>query len=287
MAQPEDQDIEYTRLEAERRLRELDNSTFRGSSDHSSSSNAGVAREPLLPATQVRPFPTAWLVLAALVFGSVVSAFALVLLFKSPDRPRTQLAGSASSRVAAPQQPTQNTQPPASPTLPSPPSTSHSSSPTPSPPSPSPSTPSPPLPREVPSKGRDPAFQAPNPAAPSTGAWGAASDYKFGRLPDSTFPDSCAFSRTDPVGQTITSYANVDYWACRDEGGNATDGFTVAWSDAKRTKYTFGPGGVGAVVGTNGQTYPIKWRNDHRNGSKVIIISHSDGATSWIPGQVN
>jgi hypothetical protein len=139
----------------------------------------------------------------------------------------------------------------------------------------------------VPTKGQNPGFQAPSAVSSATGAWGPASAYKFGRLPDSTYPDSCAFSQTDAAGQTVISRGDVDYWACRDEGGNPSDGFTVVWADGKQTKYTFGPGGEGSIIGTNGIASPIRWRNDNRNGSKVIIISHETGSTSWIPGHVN
>jgi hypothetical protein len=111
--------------------------------------------------------------------------------------------------------------------------------------------------------------------------------YSFVSTADNTFPNSCAFSQTDSAGQIIISRTQMDYWACRDEGGNSTDGFTVTWVDGKRTKYTFGPDGIGSIVGTNGSVYPIKWRNDIKNGDKVIITSHEDGATSWIPGHVN
>jgi hypothetical protein len=121
----------------------------------------------------------------------------------------------------------------------------------------------------------------------TSGTWEPTSKYKFGRLPDSTYPDSCAFSQTDLAGQAIISRSNVDYWACKDEGGNSTDGFSVLWADGKRSKYLFGPGGTGTVVGTNRQTYPMRWRNEIKNGTEVIVISHESGATSWIPGHVN
>lgn len=147
-------------------------------------------------------------------------------------------------------------------------------------------TPAPePPPRRTIAKAQSSGFQ--QPVNPPMGHWGPASSYKFGRLPDNDFPNSCAFSQTDSAGQIITSRSQMDYWACRDEGGNSSEGFSVAWVDGKRTKYTFGPDGAGSVVGTNGSTYPINWRNDTKNGSKVIILSHGDGATSWIPGHVN
>jgi hypothetical protein len=142
-----------------------------------------------------------------------------------------------------------------------------------------------PPPRPVIVKTQRPDFEPP--VDPPKGQWGPANSYKFGRVPDNTFPNSCAFSQTDSAGQMIISRTQMDYWACRDEGGNTTDGFSVTWVDGKRTKYTFGPDGIGSIVGTNGSVYPIKWRNDIKNGDKVIITSHEDGATSWIPGHVN
>jgi len=141
------------------------------------------------------------------------------------------------------------------------------------------------VPRPNISKAQRPDFEPP--VEPPKGQWGPVNSYKFGRLPDNTYPNSCAFSQTDSAGQMIISRTQMDYWACRDEGGNSTDGFSVTWVDGKRTKYTFGPNGIGSIVGTNGSIYPIKWSNDTKNGDNVIIISHEDGAISWIPGHVN
>jgi hypothetical protein len=31
----------------------------------------------------------------------------------------------------------------------------------------------------------------------------------------------------------------------------------------------------------------MTWRNDTHDGTKIIVISHQDGATTWIPGNVN
>ena len=143
----------------------------------------------------------------------------------------------------------------------------------------------PPPHRVVPPKGINHEFQPA--ASEGTGAWGSVSAYKFGRLPDSTYPDSCAFSQTDSTGQVIISRSRLDYWACKDEGGNLSDGYSIAWADGKRTEYRFGPSGDGSVIGTNGTLYRVRWRNALRNGSKVIIIDHQDGAISWIPGQVD
>ena len=118
------------------------------------------------------------------------------------------------------------------------------------------------------------------------GAWGPSSAYKFGRLPGGDYPHSCAFSMTDEAGQKTIDTSTIEYWACRDIGGDTNQGFRVAWSDGKETVYTFQEGGGGNVVGTNGTTYPMTWRNDTHKGSSIIVISHEDGATTWIPGQV-
>lgn len=140
-------------------------------------------------------------------------------------------------------------------------------------------------PKPVVDKQQQPDFKPQAP--PARGAWGSSADYKFGQLPGGDYPDSCAFSRTDSAGRTTTDKSAVEYWACRDNGGNASDGFTVAWSDGKTTRYMFGPDGEGSVVGTNGTTYPMTWRNDTHDDIKIIVISHQDGATTWIPGNVN
>lgn len=122
---------------------------------------------------------------------------------------------------------------------------------------------------------------------PSGGsAWGDASDYKFGTLPGGSYPNSCAFSSTDAQGRTILDKSRVDYWACRDVGGNPETGYSVVWADGKQTNYTFGRDGDGTVVGTNGSSYPMRWRNDSHRGSDIIVINHEDGATTWIPGRV-
>lgn len=127
----------------------------------------------------------------------------------------------------------------------------------------------------------------PTPASTNSGAWGDASAYKFGQLPGSEYPNSCAFTETTPAGTQKTGNSSLEYWACRDEGGNATDGYLVTWADGKKTRYTFGTGGSGMIIGTNGQQYPmLNWRNDTHNGQKIIVINHEDGATTWIPGHV-
>lgn len=263
MAHSDDHGIESTRDEADRLLEELDRTPTppSGGAGFATSATGTPAKSNSQLGQPSVPMP--WLLMASLVFGAVVSAMVMALVFRQPQRSQTD--GDTTPPSAGPLA-MMKTQ-----------SRSSTSATQQTPPS---------LPqRDVPQKALNPEFQTPSPAA--RGAWGPASSYKFGRLPDSTYPDSCAFSQTDASGQTIISRSDVDYWACRDEGGNASDGFRVAWVDGKRTTYTFGSGGTGSVIGTNGQTYPISWRNDSRNGSNVIIISHSDGATSWIPGHVN
>jgi len=261
MAQPDDYSLESTRDEADRLLAELDrNPTSLGTRTGFSSPVSGNP-EKSSPQMGQPSVPMSWLVLGSLVFGAMVSALTMALVLKQPERPQANSGTSPRTADPPPAQKPESRQSDPQPPAALPPQ------------------------RDVPSKAQNPEFQSSS--APATGAWGPASVYKFGRIPDSTYPDSCAFSQTDSAGQTITSRFNVDYWACRDEGGNQTDGYKVAWADGKRTTYTFQSGGEGSIVGTNSQTYPIRWRNSNRNGSNVVIISHSDGATSWIPGQVN
>jgi hypothetical protein len=128
-------------------------------------------------------------------------------------------------------------------------------------------------------------FQAPEGEA-STSAWGSAADYKFGQLPGGDYPNSCAFSKTDANGKVITDRASLEFWACRDMGGDPSTGYTVIWADGKRTVYTFGSNGEGTIVGTNNSSYPVSWSNDTHNGTDIIVIRHQDGAQSWIPGKV-
>lgn len=111
--------------------------------------------------------------------------------------------------------------------------------------------------------------------------------YKFDRVPDSEYPDSCAFSRTDSAGQQTLDKSQLDFWACRDVGGDADSGYSVVWSDGKQTTYKFHEGGDGEVIGTNGASYPLQWRNDVYQDTQVIVITHQDGAMSLIPGHVN
>lgn len=127
-----------------------------------------------------------------------------------------------------------------------------------------------------------------SPATPVTsqGAWGNVTDYKFGQLPGGDYPQSCAFSSTDPNGRMITDKSQIEFWACRDAGGDKENGYKVAWADGKETTYTFGPDGEGTVVGTNDSRYPIRWRNDTHQSDEIIVINHQDGAVSWVPGNV-
>lgn len=122
--------------------------------------------------------------------------------------------------------------------------------------------------------------------ATPAGAWGSASEYKFGQLPGGDYPHSCAFSQTTTDGKITTDKSSLEFWACRDVGGNPETGYRVVWADGKETNYTFGPNGEGQVVGTNGSTYPMSWRNDSHKGENIVVINHQDGAISWIPGNI-
>jgi len=260
MAQSDDYSIESTRDEADRLLAELDRKPSSLGTGTGFSSSVSGNPEKSSPQTGQPSVPMSWLVLGSLVFGALVSALAMALVLKQPEI-RQAISGTSPQTANPPpvlDTDSRQSDPPPTAALPSK--------------------------RDVSSNVQNPESQASS--APATEAWGPASVYKFARLPDSTYPDSCAFSQTDSAGQTIISRSDVDYWACRDEGGNQTDGYNVAWADGKRTTYTFESGGTGSIVGTNDQAYPIRWRNGNKNGSNVVIISHSDGATSWIPGRV-
>jgi hypothetical protein len=148
---------------------------------------------------------------------------------------------------------------------------------------PAPVTPKPPEPS--PGSGSSGTTATASPGA--DGAWGSASDYKFGTLPGGDYPNSCAFSQTDSEGKVATSKTAVEYWACRDLGGDPETGYKVVWADGKETTYTFAQGGSGTVVGTNGSSYPMQWQNDTHMGTDIIVINHQDGAQSWIPGHIN
>lgn len=125
---------------------------------------------------------------------------------------------------------------------------------------------------------------APSPDSPYK-RWDGS--YKFDRVPDGEYPDSCAFSRTDSAGQQTLDKSQLDFWACRYVGGESNTGFSVAWADGKQTTYKYYNDGSGEVVGTNGSSYPMQWRNDAFQGSQVTVITHQDGATTFIPGHVN
>lgn len=133
--------------------------------------------------------------------------------------------------------------------------------------------------------------ETPKDSSPATSvtnqeAWSNASGYKFGQLPGGDYPQSCAFSSTDPSGTLNTDKSQMEFWACRYMGGDTENGYTVAWADGKETTYNFGPDGEGAVVGTNGSRYPMRWRNDTHQSDQIIVINHQDGAVSWVPGNV-
>lgn len=267
MAQQDDRSIERTSDEAERLLDELERApsppaqTASAFPVHPSARNGAAT-----PSPGPSGAPILWIVLGSLAFGAIVSALAISLVVKTPEQ--SQPKGVTSTASPAPTD------------TPAVDSSSKRSSAEPSPePAPAPS------PRTIIEKRLD--TDSPANSSSSAGTWGPAESYKFGRLPGGDYPDSCAFSQTDSQGETIISRSRLDYWACRDEGGNAADGFSVVWADGKRTKYTFNPGGVGSIVGTDGLRYPIKWSNESQNGSRVIVISHKDGSISWIPGQVN
>ena len=292
MATPDDQSYECIGAEAERLRKELDRRATSGGAsgqDKTARNSSYTNTTTAAPATgRTMNWPVLGL---AVVAGAVLSALviALVLQFTNNrhlNRAQTQAPqrnsnlAPASPSIATGTEPSQST--PGSATD-SNPSASSPAVETSRPQLPSQDTP--PIQKEVPRKGLSQAIPAP--PATTSGAWGPASAYKFGRLPDSSYPNSCAFSQTDLAGQTILSRSTLDYWACRDEGGNSSDGYSVAWADGKRTKYKFGPGGDGSVIGTNGILYRVRWRNALRNGNKVIIIDHQDGAISWIPGQVD
>ncbi len=148
-------------------------------------------------------------------------------------------------------------------------------------PSTAPSAPAAPAPPPPPTPPKEQVEQS----APSN-AWGTAAEYKFGQLPGGAYPHSCAFTVTDASGRTTVDKSNLEFWACRDVGGDPDTGYRVVWADGKETTYTFNAGGNGMVVGTNGSTYPMRWSNDSHRGSDIVVIRHQDGAITWIPGNI-
>lgn len=270
MASHNDQNIHD---EAERFLKELDRDSHSRVHETASSLNSTSSAQNPVQTKAKSEVPWSWILLGAFAFSSMVSALAMLMFFRLPERIQANLADSAptTDRTSVPSNPRREDEKP-----------NHELS---EEPEPEPARTPPPLSREGSDKGQNTQFQAST--ASSEGAWGPASVYKFGRIPDSTYPDNCAFSQTDSAGETVVSRSDVEYWACKDEGGNPTDGFSVVWADGRRTKYVFGNGGEGSIVGTDGREFPVRWHNDRRNGSKVIIIYHETGSVSWIPGHVN
>ena len=278
MPAEDDQTIKNTANEAERWLEELASSpapkekpaTAPRSTPSSSTSLTSSPSSHLWPSRGLR-LPIPLIVAGSLGFGALVAALTMHFL-KGPEAPRTE---------GAEQKPPVSSLSDADRSVQQAPSRAMQEAPSRS------SSPSSPQESAVPIP--TPKSQQTNAQAENTtprGAWGPAYAYKFGQLPGGDYPDSCAFSQTNARGEIVISKSQMDYWACRDEGGNPNDGFSVVWADGKRTKYVFRPGGEGSIVGTNGSVYSIGWQNAIRNGSNVIIISHQDGATSWIPGQV-
>jgi hypothetical protein len=267
MAQQDDHSIEHTSDEAERLLDELERAPHppiqAATAIPSRPSASNGAGSPSPAASGASIF---WIVLGSLAVGAVATALVITLVVRTLERAQPQgdqpatataptgTAGAGSTRLR-----------------PSP-------DPSPEPANDSAST------ADIEKRARtEPRTSS---SSSSGEGWGPAESYKFGRVPGGEYPDSCAFSQTDSQGETIISRSRLDYWACRGEGGNAADGFSVIWADGKRTRYIFHPGGVGSMVGTDGLRYPINWSNEIRNESKVIVISHENGSISWILGQV-
>lgn len=203
------------------------------------------------PSSGARPMTAVLILLVCLLGGALLLGLGWLFLSNRP------LGSVSSGKAVAP-----------------PPSSTASSQLAPAPP---PSTPAPPATE------KGVAARTPE---PSSGAWGDTTDYKFGQLPGGDYPNSCAFSKTDENGRTTIDKSDLDYWACRDQGGDSENGYKVVWADGKETTYTFQQGGDGQVVGTNGNTYPMTWRNDSHAGDPIIVINHQDGAVSWIPGNI-
>jgi hypothetical protein len=251
--------LDQTRIDADRLLEELDQTS-------TSKELEAMYAAPIFKGmqhTKTSPVSKSLIVMGSLAFGSMMTALSMSLLWKVPTYFMANIASFNRDSEKASTATLEN----------------GSAVPI--------SSPWPTSSRDLPTTIQNDLFQTYKPDSTSSIAWGPESIYKFGRIPDATYPDNCAYSKTDPAGKNVISLGDLDYWACRDEGGNPSEGFSVVWADGKRSTYIFGAGGVGAVVGTNAGTSSMRWRNDNRNGSKVIIISHETGSTSWIPGHVN
>ncbi|MFM7086900.1 MAG: hypothetical protein ACKOXO_07925 [Cyanobium sp.] len=233
-----------------------------------SSAGGASAWPPYAPSTPSAPAPaangggqvlTAVLVaVVSLLAGAVLVGLAGLVMLNRP--PATSSSGPSGSTGTAP---------------------TGSAAPAQTPSPPPPAAPSPPPPAATP--------KAPVTITPSQGsatAWGGSDAYKFGTVPGNDYPNSCAFSVTDANGGSTIDKSKIEYWACRDVGGNPETGYAVVWADGKQTNYTFSRDGNGTVVGTNGTSFPMRWRNDTHQGSNIIVINHEDGATTWIPGHV-
>jgi hypothetical protein len=261
MAKEDEKTIKQTLSEAERLLSELDKvGTNRPKSDLPSQNWSREESSKASREFKITEGPGLWIAVASLISGVAISALVFSAMRQSPINSAVPMEPDTTEAS----QQRSNTEP-----------TSKSANAEESQSEPKPTV----------DKQQQPDFKPQAP--PPRGAWGSSSEYKFGQIPGGDYPDSCAFSRTDAAGRTTTDKSAVEYWACRDNGGNGSDGFTVSWSDGKTTRYMFGPDGDGSVVGTNGTTYPMTWRNDTHDGTKIIVISHQDGATTWIPGNVN
>ena len=173
MAQADDHSIESTRDEADRLLGELDRKPSSPGTENGSSAPVSDNSDKSSAQMVQRTVPMSWLLLGSLVFGAIVSVLAVALVLKQAER--SQPISSTTPITSDP--------PTALKT-----ETKQSNFPTTSESQPQ---------RDVPSKAQNPEFQALSP--PATGAWGPASAYKFGRIPDSAYPDSCAFSQTGEI----------------------------------------------------------------------------------------
>jgi hypothetical protein len=125
--------------------------------------------------------------------------------------------------------------------------------------------------------------QSPTPAV----IWGEPRRYKFGRSPSTRYPESCAFSASDASGERVIDPSRLEDWACRSLGMDPGHGHRVQWTDGGVTTYRFRGDGGGSIIGTQGEEAAIRWRNDRHQGTAIVVIEHSDGRESWIPGRVD